>query len=110
MLYYLISPTKRLPDGLAFLVDAFGLNKFLEGDTYHFHICHQGYIIDIPDIQFELLRQAKIIANMTLRPYHDNKGHPISATLRDVERSAFKQKEPSPLFDYWIFALMESTM
>lgn len=65
---FLIPPIKRLHGGVAFLVDTFGFDKFLEGDGDDFQISYQGYMIHIPDIEFELLCPAEAIAPMTLRP------------------------------------------
>ena len=47
-LILLIMPIKSLHGSVAFLVDAFGLDEFLEGDGDEFQVCHQGYVIHIP--------------------------------------------------------------
>ena len=61
-------PIKRLHGGVTFLVDTFGLDEFLEGDADDFQVRHQGYVIHVPHIEFELLRPTEVIATMTLRP------------------------------------------
>ena len=66
---------------MAGLVDAFGLDEFLEGDGDDFQVCHQGYVIHIPDIEFELLCPAEAITTMTLCPARDARTHLMPASL-----------------------------